>query len=93
MDRGVYVFTDGNIRIETQLNGIAKKVNNITSKEGIQSAIKKAQGGQIDFETFIELAGEAGIAYWTADLIKMDVSYFDASNHIVVIEPIPEYEC
>ncbi|WP_028595385.1 DUF1398 family protein [Paenibacillus assamensis] len=92
VDRGVYVFTDGNIRIETQLNGIPKKVNEISSKEGIKSAIKKAQGGQIDFETFITLAGEAGIAYWTADLIKMEVSYMDRSNHIIVVEPIPEYK-
>lgn len=63
MNQGIYIFTDGNICIKKQLNGVSKKVNDVSSKIEIKEAIKKAQSGKIGFEKFIELAGKAGIAY------------------------------
>ncbi|MBC2077184.1 DUF1398 family protein [Listeria marthii] len=90
VQKGVYVFWDEtDIRVESKLNGVSMPVVEEISSEKMKDAIKQAQAGKIDFETFIKLAGLAGVRLWEADLTAMKVTYIDNTGNDLVIEPIP----
>ncbi|MBC1550165.1 DUF1398 family protein [Listeria sp. FSL L7-0233] len=90
VQKGVYVFWDEtNTRVESKLNGVSMPVTEEISSEKMKDAIKQAQAGKIDFETFIKLAGLAGVGLWEADLTAMKVTYIDNAGNDLVIEPIP----
>ncbi|MBC1986027.1 DUF1398 family protein [Listeria sp. FSL L7-0478] len=90
VQKGVYVFWDEtNTRVESKLNGVSMPVTEEISSEKMKDAIKQAQAGKIDFETFIKLAGLAGVRLWEADLTAMKVTYIDNAGNDLVIEPIP----
>lgn len=90
VQKGVYVFWDEtDTRVESKLNGVSMPVVEEISSEKMKDAIKQAQAGKIDFETFIKLAGLAGVGLWEADLTAMKVTYIDNAGNDLVIEPIP----
>ncbi|MGL4697535.1 DUF1398 family protein [Enterococcus larvae] len=89
VDKGVYRYYDGESFVDSQMNGEAQEVGQAVTEEGIRRAVKKAQAGEVDFVGFCLLAGQAGISYWTSDLEKMIVSYFDQQDSTVLVEPIP----
>ncbi|EFR88584.1 DUF1398 family protein [Listeria marthii] len=90
VQKGVYVFWDEtDTRVESKLNGVSMPVVEEISSEKMKDAIKQAQAGKIDFETFIKLAGLAGVRLWEADLTAMKVTYIDNAGNDLVIEPIP----
>ncbi|MBC1968517.1 DUF1398 family protein [Listeria marthii] len=90
VQKGVYVFWDEtDTRVESKLNGVSMPVVEEISSEKMKDAIKQAQAGKIDFETFIKLAGLAGVRLWEADLTAMKVTYIDNTGNDLVIEPIP----
>lgn len=86
---GFYRYYDCDSFVDLKMNGIPKTVVPISDKTKIKQAVKNAQAGAFDFETFCMLAGEAGILYWCTDLLKKTVTYIDCSNQIVLEEPIP----
>lgn len=87
---GVYHYYDDKSFVELKMNGVPKEVVADRSDiEAIKLADKKAQSGEIDFEMFCELAGKAGIPFWTSNLITKEVTYFDNQNHVLLLEPIP----
>lgn len=83
---GMYRYYDEDSSIDIQFNGVPKPVVPIESAE----KIKRAQAGEITFEQFSELAGEAGIAYWATDISKMVVNYYGIQGSFLLSEPIPE---
>ena len=90
VEAGVYRYYDEASSIEIQLNGKPKTVAVTESSAEIKNAVLKAQAGDITFEEFTELAGDAGVAYWRTDLVAMQVDYFGQSGEILLSEPIPE---
>ncbi|MBC1474329.1 DUF1398 family protein [Listeria grandensis] len=87
---GLYVFYDiDGTKVEAKLNGVPKSIAEIGSVKEIQAAVKQAQSGNIDFEQFCELAGEAGVSIWHSNLIEMLVIYQDKAGGILLQEPIP----
>ena len=92
VEAGVYRYYDEASSIEIQLNGKPKTVAVTESSAEIKNAVLKAQAGDITFEEFTELAGDAGVAYWRTDLVAMQVDYFGESGEILLSEPIPEVQ-
>lgn len=90
VEAGVYRYYDEASSIEIQLNGKPKTVAVTESSAEIKKAVLKAQAGDITFEEFTDLAGDAGVAYWQTDLVAMQVDYFGQSGEILLSEPIPE---
>ncbi|GFH40051.1 DUF1398 family protein [Lactococcus insecticola] len=86
---GIYRFSDGDVTADFQMNGVPKTVSEQSSAEKITAAVRSAQAGQISFETFCDLAGQAGVSYWTSDLTAKRVSYYDARGKVLLSEPIP----
>lgn len=87
---GMYRYYDEDSSIDIQFNGIPKPVVPIESAEKIKQAVKRAQAGEITFEQFAELAGEAGIAYRATDISKMVVNYYGIQGSLLLSESIPE---
>lgn len=86
---GLYRYYDESSHVDVQMNGVPKTVVTEESAEKIKEAVLKAQSGAINFETFAELSGLAGVAYWRSDLLGMKVNYFGNSGEILLSEPIP----
>ena len=86
---GGYRYYDDKSFVELKMNGIPKEVADRSDIEAIKSAVKKAQSGAIDFERFCELAGKAGVPFWTSSLVTKEVTYFDNQHHVLHLEPIP----
>ncbi|MFS7004585.1 DUF1398 family protein [Carnobacterium maltaromaticum] len=87
---GMYRYYDEDSSIDIQFNGIPKPVVPIESAEKIKQAVKRAQAGEITFEQFTELVGEAGIAYWATDISKMVINYYGIQGSLLLSEPISE---
>ncbi|WP_375180287.1 DUF1398 family protein [Enterococcus rotai] len=87
---GIYRYYDDASYVDTQMNGIPKKVVDKGSSTEIKKAVLQAQSGTISFEQFTELAGAAGVAYWRTDLVAMQVDYFNQNGKLLLSEPIPE---
>lgn len=86
---GVYRYYDDKSFVELKMNGIPKEVADRSDIDAIKSAVKTAQSGEIDFEMFCELAGKAGVPFWTSNLVTKEVTYFDNQHHVLYLEPIP----
>lgn len=86
---GLYSYFDEESSIDLTLNGRPKKVAEQSGYEAIQTAVKRAQSGEFDFETFCELAGKAGVSFWTSDLVSKQVVYYDLNKKPLLVEPIP----
>lgn len=86
---GIYRYYDNEESVDSQMNGTPKSVAQTANSDKIKAAVKQVQSGMIDFEEFCQLAGQAGINYWTSDLKEMTVSYFDRQDSAILIEPIP----
>lgn len=86
---GMYRYYDEESSVDLKLNGVPKEVSDQSDAEAIKSAVKSAQAGEFEFEKFCELAGEAGVPFWTSDLVTKQVTYFDNHHQALVIEPIP----
>lgn len=89
VESGMYRYFDATSTIDLKMNGVAKTVALKGDGIAIKRAVQQAQAGLITFEVFCELAGEAGILYWSTDLDQKVVSYFDRDNQIQLAEPIP----
>ena len=86
---GMYRYFDDESSIDLPLNGKSKQVAEQSDHEAIKEAVKKAQSGAFDFETFCELAGKAGVSLWTSDLVLNQVTYYDINHQMLLNEPIP----
>lgn len=86
---GVYRYYDEKSFVELKMNGVPKEVADRSDIDAIKSAVKTAQSGAIDFERFCELAGKAGVPFWTSNLVTKEVTYFDNQHHVLHLEPIP----
>lgn len=86
---GMYRYFDEESSIDLKMNGVPKTVSDQSDSEAIKSAVKRAQAGEFDFETFCELAGKAGVPVWTSDLVSKKVTYYDNSHQTLIVEPIP----
>ena len=86
---GLYRYFDEESSIDLTLNGRPKKVAEQSGYEAIQTAVKRAQSGEFDFETFCELAGKAGVSFWTSDLVSKQVFYYDLNKKPLLVESIP----
>lgn len=86
---GMYRYFDDESSIDLPLNGKPKEVAAQSDHETIKAVVKRAQAGEFDFETFCELAGQAGVPFWTSDLVLKQVVYYDTNHQALLIEPIP----
>ncbi|MER2226250.1 MAG: DUF1398 family protein [Carnobacterium sp.] len=86
---GLYRYFDENSSIDLPLNGKPKKVAEQSNSEAIKIAVQRAQSGEFDFETFCELAGKAGVPFWTSDLVLKQVIYYATNHKALLVEPIP----
>lgn len=89
VETGIYRYYDGDSFVDSQMNGEPQLIEQTAKADKIKEAVKQAQAGVIDFKRFCFLVGEAGISYWTSDLEKMLVTYFDDQDIAILIEPIP----
>ncbi|MFV0559584.1 MAG: DUF1398 family protein [Enterococcus sp.] len=86
---GLYRYRDADSFVELTMNGVPANVATHGAADKIKQAVLKAQAGQITFEKFCVLAGQAGISYWTSDLQEKTVTYYDMKNIALLVEPIP----
>lgn len=89
VEPGKYRYYDNDGYLDLKMNGVPQKVALKSNTTQIKAAVKKAQSGQITFETFCELAAAAGIIYWRSDLTQKIVSYYDRADNCLLAEPIP----
>ncbi|WP_124058358.1 DUF1398 family protein [Vaginisenegalia massiliensis] len=87
---GRYTFSSDKGSIEATLNGQAFPIAEHSAKEVLKSALEESQKGKLNFSQFIEWAGKAGVKYWLTDLEKMQVSYFDNQESLILTEAIPQ---
>mgnify|MGYP006148458229 FL=1 len=59
------------------------------NKELFIENLVKHQHGETDYMTFCNHCAQAGIAKWRVDIIEMTCTYFDKSEHEILIEKIP----
>lgn len=59
------------------------------NKERFIEFLVMHQGGQTDYLTFCNHAGQCGISRWRVDIIEMTCTYFDQSDSEILIEKIP----
>lgn len=59
------------------------------NKERFIEFLVMHQGGQTDYLTFCNHAGQCGIAKWSVNIIEMTCTYFDLSGAAILIEKIP----
>lgn len=86
---GIYRFYDADSSVDLKMNGVPKPVVAAGDAVAIKVAVRKAQAGEIVFEQFCELAGQAGVPVWTSDLIAKAVTYFDGNGEKLLVEAIP----
>lgn len=86
--QGLYRYYDDDHHLDLQMNAVSKSVSPQGNPTKLKEAVQKAQAGQIDFDIFCQLAGEAGITHWQTDLIKKKVTYYKHTTPLL-IEPIP----
>jgi len=60
-----------------------------SSAQDLQKALKIHQEGQTDFQTFCRQAASAGVEKWVTDLKEMTVSYLDMAGNELIVEKIP----
>lgn len=84
---GVYHFYDEKSFVVLKMNGVPKDVSEESDIEALKSAVKEAQARGITFETFCELAGKAGVPFWTSNLVTKEVTYLDNQHHVLLLEP------
>ncbi|WP_321386568.1 DUF1398 family protein [uncultured Enterococcus sp.] len=87
--QGSYRYYDEGSFVDSQMNGKPQQVEKTAKADGIKAAVRQAQAGEIDFEEFCKLTGEAGISYWITDLQGMTVSYYNQQDSAILVEPIP----
>lgn len=51
--------------------------------------LKLHQQGKTDYFTFCKDCAEAGIEKWKVDLNQMTCTYYDQSDHEILVEEIP----
>jgi len=59
------------------------------NKERFIEFLVMHQGGETNYLTFCNHAGQCGIAKWSVNIIEMTCTYFDQSNAEILIEKIP----
>jgi uncharacterized protein YbcV (DUF1398 family) len=59
------------------------------NKERFIEFLVMHQGGQTDYLTFCNHAGQCGIAKWSVNIVEMTCTYLDQSGVAVLIEKIP----
>jgi len=59
------------------------------NKERFIEFLVMHQGGQTDYLTFCNHAGQCGIAKWSVNIVEMTCTYLDQSGAAVLIEKIP----
>lgn len=65
------------------------EVNNTSSVEKLQEALKVHQQGASDYHTFCAQAAEAGVEKWRTDMVAMTVTYYDKKGNALSVEAIP----
>lgn len=64
-------------------------INDESSAEKLEHALKIHQQGETDYFTFCEQAADAGVEKWIIDIPKMTCTYLDAEQKELVKETIP----
>lgn len=65
-------------------------VNGEINIERFLADLKKHQEGQTDYLTFCSDCADSGMDRWVVDLINGTCIYYDAEDHVVLVEQIPE---
>lgn len=64
-------------------------INEESSVEKLQHALKIHQQGETDYFTFCKQAADAGVEKWVTDLEAMTCTYLDSEGNELVKEHIP----
>ena len=72
--------------------GPSVPVSDQADLELLKKHISEHQRGLTNYPTLCGLAGQAGVAKWTSDLLAMTCTYFDKSGHNIHVELIPTGE-
>jgi uncharacterized protein YbcV (DUF1398 family) len=64
-------------------------INEESSSDKLQHALKVHQQGQTDYFTFCKQAADAGVEKWVTDLDEMTCTYLDTEGNELVKETIP----
>jgi uncharacterized protein YbcV (DUF1398 family) len=64
-------------------------INEDSSKEKLEHALKIHQKGETDYFTFCKQAADAGVEKWVIDLNAMTCTYLDTEQKELVKEEIP----
>lgn len=72
--------------------GPSVPVSDQANLELLKKHISDHQRGLTNYPTLCGLAGQAGVAKWTSDLLAMTCTYFDKSGRKMHVELIPDGE-
>jgi uncharacterized protein YbcV (DUF1398 family) len=64
-------------------------VSDLSSSEKLKQALVIHQQGQTNYPTFCKQSAEAGVEKWIVDITQMICTYFDKTNHQMVVETVP----
>lgn len=85
----IYFDNEDNVQQDSPENYPVLVVNEESSKEKLQHALKVHQQGGSDYFTFCKQAADAGVEKWITDLNEMTCTYLDAEGNELVVEEVP----
>ncbi len=68
---------------------LQRSAQNDSISDGLKAALHRTQTGQIDYPTFMQEIADAGVHFYTADLLNRTVKYFGKPSIDYYEEAIP----
>ncbi|MGB4448229.1 MAG: DUF1398 family protein [Cloacibacterium sp.] len=88
-DSHTQYFGENNFSINSLPQYEELYIAEITDAHKFMSQLKLHQQGKTDYFTFCKDCAEAGIEKWKVDLNQMTCTYYDQSDHEILVEEIP----
>ncbi|QPH40752.1 DUF1398 domain-containing protein [Pedobacter endophyticus] len=85
----IYFDSEDNVQQDSPENYPVLVINEESSQEKLQHALKVHQQGESDYFTFCKQAADAGVEKWITDLNEMTCTYLDAEGNELVVEQVP----
>lgn len=89
MDGMAIYFGDNNHTVESGPIYENLLIEQQSSVDDLQLALKEHQAGKTDYQTFCKQAARAGVEKWIIDFQNMTVAYLDMAGKELLIEHIP----
>ena len=88
-DSHTQYFGENNFSINSHPQYEELYIAEITDAHKFMAQLKLHQQGKTDYFTLCKDCAEAGIEKWKVDLNQMTCTYYDQSDHEILVEEIP----